>query len=487
MPSKCWCGNSDLLTYSTDYNRCEACHTLVNSHSFTESIYDVKDESNDLYGISYWTKYFLQLADVSSLSDLHDVYLSDRCLYWLKYLLKYVLPPASVAEIGCGVGQMPYIVKQAGFQETGVELSPKVCEYAQQAFDINMLCGTIENLIGKYDAILFFDLIEHLLNPLDFMKSVSIKTHASSILIIQTPCYNPEYTIDEMRASSPRFEEQLLADQHIFIFSRVSMLKLLNRIGFTYFEFEPAIFGDDYDLFLIASKEELIENTDDAVNNSLAHSSAGWLLRAMYVIQEKFNGSQDQLVDTSRELEVTQANLIASNQQLKDMKQNITLASQDLTLTNQKLTLVNQKLTLTKQDLTLANQKLATAENENVSISQNLADTHKEFSRSQQQLFENQLLLGWNQDQLSETQQQLNESLQSLSEVHAQLTETQNHLTVNQCQLNEANRQLSIITSSKSWMLTKPLRIIFSLTKRIARFMLPYAVVRYIHKRRYGK
>ena len=183
MPTNCWCGNAELLEYSEDYSRCDSCFTLVNNRIINESIYDVKNESNDLYGANYWFKNFLDRAKMTSINELNDHYLVGRCLYWMRCVLKYILPPAKVVEFGGGLGQMLYLMKHAGFNQVGIELSQKVCEYARSAFNINMLSGTIDDLKGVYDAVLLFDVVEHLTDPVAFFIQLK-KQCKTSILYL---------------------------------------------------------------------------------------------------------------------------------------------------------------------------------------------------------------------------------------------------------------------------------------------------------------
>ena len=286
MPSKCWCNNTQFLPYAKEYDRCGSCDTLVNRRDFTEAIYDIKNEDTDLYGLNYWQEHFLKLAKVPTLADLHDIYLTGRCLYWLQCLMTYALPPASVMEIGCGVGQMPYITKQAGYKQLGVELSPEVCTYARQTFDVDMHCGTFETVEGVFDAILLFDLLEHMIDPIEFLQKLAKKATPNTILLIQTPCYSPAYTYEQMKTDIPHFEWLMTADEHIWLFSREAVKAMLQQTGFSYMEFIPAFHGDDYDMFLVASQSPIKKPTSHNMMDALTGQPSGWLVRAMMKMKE---------------------------------------------------------------------------------------------------------------------------------------------------------------------------------------------------------
>jgi len=414
----------------------------VSHRDFDESIYDVKNEDVDLYGANYWEKHFLKLANVGTMDELHDLYLSNRCLYWLRYLLKYALPSASIAEIGSGLGQLQYLVKQAGFEQVGVELSPKVCDLARQSFDIDMRCGTIDSLDGIYDVILCMDLLEHLVNPAAFMQKVTQRTSLKSILILQTPCYNPDLTFQQMRQVCPRFEGLLISAEHIFLFSHKSIVSLLKKAGFSHIQFEPAVFGDDYDMFLIASMSQLVEREQADILDALAtNKPGGWMVRTAYQMQqnaEKQQGElQGQLSEVHQQLGTTQGQLSETQQQLSEAHQQLGAIQGQLSETQQQLSESQQQLSKTQQQL----------------------------SESQQQLSESQQQMSKTQQQLSESQQQLCETQRQLGELHRQLGATRGQLSETQQLLAEKEREIVAVYTSRSWRITKPIRIISNIVR----------------------
>ena len=93
---KCWCGNTQLKEYSENYYQCEKCHTLISKHNFDDAIYNVKNENNDLYGKNYWEVEMTKAAGKNTLSEVVDMYLTERVIYWLQYILKLSLIHISI-------------------------------------------------------------------------------------------------------------------------------------------------------------------------------------------------------------------------------------------------------------------------------------------------------------------------------------------------------------------------------------------------------
>ena len=50
----CWCGNTDLVPFNTDYLRCDRCETLVLQRQTPAAAGRVVDDAGDFYGQDYW-------------------------------------------------------------------------------------------------------------------------------------------------------------------------------------------------------------------------------------------------------------------------------------------------------------------------------------------------------------------------------------------------------------------------------------------------
>jgi len=50
----CWCGNTDLVTFSPDYSECRSCGTLVSLKRLSSEQLQVRNDESDFYGKQYW-------------------------------------------------------------------------------------------------------------------------------------------------------------------------------------------------------------------------------------------------------------------------------------------------------------------------------------------------------------------------------------------------------------------------------------------------
>lgn len=255
----CWCGNTDLKPFGPDYGRCESCGTLVLLDQRVGSSPAVMNDEDDFYGKNYWLEH--QQADFGyddfhkrSREDLHG-----RNLFWLRTLLKYKHPPARTLELGCAHASFVALLQQAGFDSTGVEMSPWVVAFGQETFGVPVKVGPVENIglePGSLDVIALMDVLEHLPDPLGTMRYCLSLLKPDGFLLIQTPEFKPEMDFDQLVSSRGPFLEQLKRDEHLYLFSQGSVSRLFKELGAGALVFETALYGH-YDMYLCVGRSSL--------------------------------------------------------------------------------------------------------------------------------------------------------------------------------------------------------------------------------------
>lgn len=280
---QCWCGNTELVSFSLEYLKCSICKTLVAAQIPEPNIAKVTDDEKDFYGREYWFSHQENDLGLSNIRIRSRTDLPERCLHWLRTLLKYKLPPAKVLELGSAHGGFVAILRWAGFDATGLELSPWVVDFARRTFSIPMLLGPVEEQAiepGSLDVIALMDVLEHLPDPIVTICHCMNLLKPNGILLIQTPCLPENKSYEQMKEENDSFLLLLKEEEHLYLFSKHSIIDFLNRLGAKYFEFEPAIFSH-YDMFLVVSREPLSSYTTEEIENALIATSAGRLIQAM--------------------------------------------------------------------------------------------------------------------------------------------------------------------------------------------------------------
>ena len=303
---RCWCGASDLRNFSPEYSVCAECGTLVSQQSLTDDQLFVNNDDTDFYGKQYWIQH--QQQDLG-FPDIHARARNDlveRNLHWLRALLKYCLPPAKVMELGCAHGSFVALLRQAGYDAFGVEMSPWVVEFGKRAFGIPVSVGPVENLSvpeGSLDAIALMDVLEHLPNPVATMAHCLRLLKPDGLLLIQTPQFREEMDFARLSETKGAFLEQLKADEHLYLFTDHSVSRLFRRLGIEHIQFEPAIFSH-YDMFLVASRTQLQVNVPESIDSALpASSPSGRFALALLDLYQQVNTLSAALSDSETDRE----------------------------------------------------------------------------------------------------------------------------------------------------------------------------------------
>lgn len=280
---KCWCGNTELTNFSSHYKKCDVCNTLISSEGLSANEIKVENDETDFYGKHYWDKHQQKDLNQPDVVARSKTDIPERCLYWLRTVLKYRLPPASILELGGAHGGFVALLNQAGYEAIGIELSPFITDYAKQTFDVKMLCGTVEEqdfAESSLDIIALMDVLEHLHDPVSTMRHCLKLLKPDGILVIQCPQYIEGMSYEEMIENNNPFLQQLKFDEHLFLFSKSSIIRFFNGIGAPFIRFENAIFPH-YDMFFVVGKEPLNEHLENEIEKSLLSRPSSRFVQAM--------------------------------------------------------------------------------------------------------------------------------------------------------------------------------------------------------------
>ena len=209
----CWCGNADLLPFGAEYGECRACGTLVYLKDMPPEQLLVRDDETDFYGKNYWLEHQQDAFGNADIFTRARNDLTERNLHWLKTLLKYCLPPAKVLELGCAHGSFVALLRQAGYDATGAEMSPWVVEFGQKTFGVPISVGPVEALEippGSLDVIALMDVLEHLPDPVATMAHCLKLLKPDGLLLIQTPQFKEEMNYTTLVETNAPFLEMLI-------------------------------------------------------------------------------------------------------------------------------------------------------------------------------------------------------------------------------------------------------------------------------------
>lgn len=336
--NSCWCGKTDFFSYSPAYFRCNSCGTLV-LRNWPEGDVTSVEDAGELYSQDYYLKHLPQEYGYPSLEARARSDLSERVLFWTETLLRYKLPPSRVLELGSAHGGFVAVLRQAGFDATGLELSPWLVQFSKTLFNIPMFQGPLENqeiASGSFDAIVLFDVLEHLPDPIGTMQLALNLLSPDGILLIQTPRYQEEKTYNELQETQDPFLAQFKEKEHLFLFSPRSVQQFFSQLGCSTVIFEPAIFSH-YDMFFVASKAPVPLNTSEEIDRALQKTSGGRVMQGFLDLYEQDRSHLSQLHNTQEQLHVAQTQLREAQAQLQQADIWLKEAHSELQLARQAL------------------------------------------------------------------------------------------------------------------------------------------------------
>ena len=279
----CWCGAGRLTAFGPRYARCPACGTLVAQHALDVAAVDASaDGESGFYGSDYWRGHQERDLGLPGIAQRARADLAGRCLHWLQVLLAHRLPPARVLDVGCGPGAFVALLRWAGFDATGLELSPWVVDFARGAFDVPVLRGGVEAqsfAAGSFGVVVMNDVVEHLTDPVATLQRTALLLDPEGLLVIQTPCAPENLSHAGLARAGDSFLKMLDEEGHLYLFSRRAIALLLERVGLPAVRFERPFFG--YDMYLLASRGPVAELPVPQVEAALQASPSGRMALAL--------------------------------------------------------------------------------------------------------------------------------------------------------------------------------------------------------------
>ncbi|MEN3322530.1 class I SAM-dependent methyltransferase [Mariniflexile soesokkakense] len=245
-------------------NKCSLCESNNNELLYTNSrgnkylenyvcdncgfIYTFPRISNEEIGNLYLEGGFSKEARKSHEPDLNKFIQTESWALERLHLLEQKLPTfflntKTCLEIGCGTGSFLWLLKSRGHLVKGIEPDSQFVNVAIKRYDIDVETVLFDNFSDSqlYDFICNFHVIEHVLDPREFVKNIYQRLKNNGCILIECPTIDDIYTNDL---------NTFFWDVHVNTFSNKSLPWLLESEGFTVNE----IFMNRGFVCIIASK-----------------------------------------------------------------------------------------------------------------------------------------------------------------------------------------------------------------------------------------
>lgn len=141
-----------------------------------------------------------------------------------KRISRYIQPPGAILDIGSASGAFLRLMVDTGWEAYGVEPSSSQCEKARRVLGSEAVIQecVLENAVlpGNFDVITLWDVLEHVTEPVVFLKHCSDLLRPGGYLFLNTP------RIDSAMARTLGERWPLLLAEHLNYFTVESL-----RIG----------------------------------------------------------------------------------------------------------------------------------------------------------------------------------------------------------------------------------------------------------------
>jgi len=144
-------------------------------------------------------------------------------------------------EVGsyCGFFLESFQKKYPSWDYIGVEPSKWASEYARSQLNIKTMTGTLEDnvqaLASDYDAVVAWDVLEHLKDPLAFLTQINSIMKQNGVFCFST------LDIDNWFPKLMGKHWPWLMEMHLFYYKNDTIEQLLNKAGFKIIESEKYV------------------------------------------------------------------------------------------------------------------------------------------------------------------------------------------------------------------------------------------------------
>lgn len=150
----------------------------------------------------------------------------------MKYISPYLHSGSSILEVGCSSGFMLHPLVAAGHQCVGVEPSGLFGEFVtERGIECHESMDALMGAGRKFDVVMHFFVLEHIAQPLAFLRRQMDLLNPGGVLIFEIPnAADPLFSVYDI----PEFERFYWSVAHHWYFSRKSLEYLLEKTGAPY-------------------------------------------------------------------------------------------------------------------------------------------------------------------------------------------------------------------------------------------------------------
>ncbi|MGB9643423.1 MAG: class I SAM-dependent methyltransferase [Candidatus Ratteibacteria bacterium] len=219
------CGNTGIETIQNGVRHDNTSKVKKCDHCGLVFLFPLPDEKelNNYYAIQYRNEYHDPPAPERFVSDLPEAKIR------LKRIKRYLNFDTSILEVGCGTGAFLSQVKPLVKKVVGIEVDEESRTWIQKNFKIDVYSDIKKQDDKlKFDIIVMFHVLEHLLNPVEYLSNPKKILKDNGRIFIEVPNINDAllslYNIDT-------FKKFYFQKAHLCYFSKETLTKVCEKAG----------------------------------------------------------------------------------------------------------------------------------------------------------------------------------------------------------------------------------------------------------------
>jgi SAM-dependent methyltransferase len=150
-----------------------------------------------------------------------------------------LVPPACrrVLDVGCGAGYLGRLLKERGHHVSGVELVPEAAAEAGRCLDEVVIADVEAGLPfdpGTFDAVIFADLLEHLVDPWRVLREAAALLTPGGVVVASVPNVQNLDVLRRLLRGRWDYRERGILDRgHLRFFTLETIRELFTTAGLT--------------------------------------------------------------------------------------------------------------------------------------------------------------------------------------------------------------------------------------------------------------
>ena len=226
MKMTCILCNGMLDEYSKEsnldlsINHCKNCNLYISGNTKQEVI----EKVSELYKGDYWNEHNSETSINSEYTDVDSQWKRRNWVSQFLYTKQYITGK-TLLEIGVGAGQSILWFEEEGFDVSGIEPDGRNVSMINKVLKRGKVAETsVEGFSSDkvFDVIWMSHVLEHLIEPVRFLKKIRSNLKKNGIFFIEVP--NCEY--------EPMLQSSIEKNPHLYHFTKKALTKMVEEIGY---------------------------------------------------------------------------------------------------------------------------------------------------------------------------------------------------------------------------------------------------------------